>query len=119
MPPQQPSAHGRILGAAFARIADEMEPKCPTVPDRCKTCAFRHGTIPSGMAGTLVQALHCVIGTDPAPFCCHQSLKDGRPTMLCAGYMLAKMAPFERVKDEICVALSELDARREPQSATD
>lgn len=113
MPRQQPSKHGAILGAAFARIADEMEPKCPMVPDRCKSCAFRAGTIPNQMAGTLVEAMHCVIGTDPTPFCCHQTLDaDGRPTMLCAGYVLVKKAPFENVRAELTKVLGELDTAR-------
>lgn len=98
MPPQTPSAHGRLLGVEFAALADAMEPLHPEIPSRCKTCAFREGTIPNQMAGTLVQAMHCVLGTDPAPFCCHQTLKDGIPQSLCAGYALARLAPFEDVK---------------------
>lgn len=106
--PQRPSKHGNILGTAFAKLADRMEPLCPTVPERCKTCAFRSGTIPNQMAGTLVEAMHCVIGTDPSPFCCHQSLRDGEPTHLCAGYVLVKKARFEEVRSELANALTEL-----------
>lgn len=98
MAAQKPSAHGRLLGAEFARLADAMAPLHPEIPERCKSCAFREGTIPNQMAGTLVEAMHCVLGTDPAPFGCHQTLdNDGLPFALCAGYVLAKRAPFDDV----------------------
>jgi hypothetical protein len=95
MPVQQPSEHGRILGTQLAWVADVMAAQRVDVPDRCKTCAFRAGTIPSRMAGTLAQALNCVAGLDPSPFMCHHSLRGGEPTQLCAGYVLAKSAPIE------------------------
>lgn len=117
MPPQRPSWHGRALGAAFAKLADAMAPLHPEIPERCKTCAFRAGTIPNSMAGTLVEAMHCVVGIDPAPFGCHHSLKDGLPTKLCAGYVLAKLAPFKDVKAALISVSDELD--RGAQPATD
>lgn len=110
MPAQKPSEHGRILGAEFARLADAMAPAHPEIPERCKTCAFREGTIPNQSAGTLLEAMHCVLGTDPAPFGCHQGLKDGVPTKLCAGYVLAKLAPFEDVKAGLARVRAKLDA---------
>jgi hypothetical protein len=110
MPAQQPSKHGRILGAEFARLADAMAPLHPEIPERCRTCAFREGTIPNQMAGTLVEAMHCVLGTDPAPFGCHHTLKDGEPTQLCSGYLLARLAPFDEVKAGLARACASLDA---------
>lgn len=114
MAAQKPSEHGRILGAEFADLADAMAPLWPEIPDRCKTCAFRHGTIPNQMAGTLVEAMHCVLGTDPAPFGCHHKVdKEGRPTKLCSGYMLAKAASFDAVKAAIGRVATKLAALNE------
>lgn len=91
--PQKPSAHGRILGAEFATIADAMAPSRPEIPKRCATCAFRHGTFPNGCAGTLSEALNCVTGIDPSPFHCHHGIKDGEDSSkLCSGYLLVKDA---------------------------
>lgn len=96
------SDHGKVLGAEFARIADEQATSHPEIPERCKSCAFRDGTIPNGHAGTLVDAMHCVLGTDPSPFWCHSNMKaDGTPTEICAGYRLARAAPFKSVKAAI------------------
>lgn len=116
--PQRPSAHGRALGAGLARVADKMAALHPEIPDRCKTCAFREGTIPNQMAGTLLEALHCVVGIDPSPFGCHHTLgKDGIPTSLCAGYALARLAPFEDVRETLIQVAEDLNPGRAGKSA--
>ncbi len=108
--PQRPSNHGRALGLELARLADAMVEAYPEIPDRCKTCAFREGTIPNQMAGTLVEALNCVVGLDPANFGCHQTLDtSGLPTTLCAGYILARLAPFNDVKQALIRVTEKLD----------
>lgn len=86
------SEHGKILGAEFAAIADKLAPLHPDIPERCKTCAFRLGTTPNQSAGTLVEAMHCILGVDPAIFGCHQTLKGGIPMQSCSGYLLARRA---------------------------
>jgi len=111
--PQKPSAHGRALGTELARLAESQVAAHPMIPERCKTCAFREGTQPNQMAGTLSEALECVLMGAAEPFYCHQKLKDGEPTQLCVGYVLCCAAPFEDVKAAIGrahVALKALEA---------
>lgn len=110
MAPQTPSDHGRILGSALADVADKLAPLHPNVPERCKTCAFRHGTIPNAMAGTLMEALNCTLGIDPNPFGCHHTLKDGKPTSLCAGYFLVSEFGFDDVKAVMPSVVEKLNA---------
>lgn len=117
MAPQKTSQHGRILGSAFADIADKLAPLHPEVPDRCKTCAYRHGTIPNAMAGTLVEALNCTLGIDPNPFGCHHTLKDGKPTELCAGYFLLSVFGVEEVKAVLPSVVEQLDSLPRTETA--
>lgn len=116
MAPQTPSEHGRILGLEFAKLADHMAPLHPEIPERCKTCAFREGTIPNQMAGTLLQALNCTLGIDRAGFGCHHTLQDGLPTALCSGYLLARTAPFDQIKAVVRRISQNLNAIRETTS---
>ena len=110
---QKPSRHGAALGAALALVADIQARRHPEVSERCRTCAFRKGTIPNQMAGTLVEALRCVTGADPAVFACHQSPRiDGLPTELCAGYVLARLAPQSEVREAVLVAFNNLQSER-------
>lgn len=112
--PQKPSAHGRVLGAELTTIADAMAPLHPDIPERCATCAFRHGTFPNGCASTLSEALNCVIGADPSPFHCHHGLKDGEgPMRLCSGYLLVNGAPFADLKAGLERAGAKLNAMGE------
>jgi hypothetical protein len=99
--PERPSRHGAILGAALAQLA---EAGCRAVGDDavpwCATCAFKPGSMPNQMAATGLTAYKCAIGVDPEPFGCHHGLAlDGQPTRLCAGWLAAKHAPWELVKE--------------------
>ena len=116
MPVQQPSEHGRILGEQLAWIADAMEPLLTDIPERCKTCAFRKGTIPGQMAGTLGQALNCVAGIDPSPFMCHHTIRQGEPTGLCSGYLLVRSAPAELLRRALRRATGKLDSLPRPEA---
>ena len=51
--------------------------------------------MPNRMGGTGLVAMHCAIGTDPAPFGCHHGMLDGEPARVCAGWIAARQAPFE------------------------
>lgn len=88
-----PSLHGRALGVELARLADSQVAAHPDIDERCLTCAFREGTMTNSMAPTLLEAVNCVVGIDDAMFGCHHGLKDGKPTKICAGYVLCMMAP--------------------------
>lgn len=109
-----PTEHGRALGTALANLADKQEAACkaegvPYIPERCSTCAFRHGTQANGYAATLLQAMHCVLGTDPAGFGCHHTLDEtATPAALCAGYLLCRTAEWEDMKSAISEAHTSL-----------
>ncbi len=91
----RPTPEGRALGVEIARLCDQEEAKqarmlAPTIPERCKTCAFRGGTFPNGCGGTLLDALHCI--ADGHDFLCHEH---GRKGQLCAGYQMMRFEhPF-------------------------
>jgi len=106
----KPSVHGATLGRELARLADSQVVDHPEIRSRCMTCAFREGTMPNMMAPTLLQAMHCVLGTDPSPFGCHHTLDaNGIPTQLCAGYELCKEASFEDAREAVGRASANLN----------
>ena len=81
---------GRALGEQMVRMTE------PTIrslerdgePDeRCKSCAFRAGTVPNGCHQTQMDALKAVV--DGVPFLCHQADKKGWP---CHGWYAARVA---------------------------
>lgn len=121
---QKPSAHGRALGAAFARMADRLEPLYPEILPRCKTCAYRAGTFPNQMAGTLLDALSCHGGE--AVFGCHAGLKveDGaefgepapgqEPRRICSGYLLVELVPIKQFAAELAEVTREMDCQNPP-----
>ena len=95
---ERPSRHGAILGQALLALMEAGQAASTLDPSqRCATCAFRPG-MTNQMAATGLQALHCTIGTDPDDFACHHGMKDGEPTKLCVGYLIARTAPWETVK---------------------
>jgi len=108
----KPTSYGAILGDALALIAAAGRKDLPigmAIPDTCLTCAFREGTLPNRMGGTVKQALDCVLTIDRDRFACHHGMKDGEPRRLCAGYLAAMIAPFSFVKEVIASAYKDLD----------
>lgn len=63
--------------------------------DRCKTCAFRAGTVPNGCAQTQLDVFKCVI--ENKPFLCHQTSKNQN---VCHGWYAARnlMRRMEKAK---------------------
>lgn len=67
------SPQGQTMGVMMARLADA---ECASLaqqdePDeRCKTCAFRAGTVPNGCAQTQFDVYKAV--AENVPFGCHQ-----------------------------------------------
>jgi hypothetical protein len=98
---ERPSAHGVLLGGFLADVAEAGRLADPTIPAGCATCAFSRETMTNRMAATGIEAMHCVIGTDPAPFGCHHGMKDGEPTKLCAGFVAAQAAPFDLIRSKM------------------
>lgn len=85
--PNRISAAGLELGAqilrlsepAIARLVAEGEPD-----ERCKSCAFRPGTVPAGCLQTQMDVLKAII--EKVPFMCHQADKRGH---ICHGWYAA------------------------------
>jgi hypothetical protein len=111
---ERPSRHGVILGQTLAALADAGRREDPSCPDPCATCAFRLGCMTNMMAATGIEALNCSIGIDDSLFGCHHGMKDGEPTKLCAGWVAAKLAPFDMMKAELIRLGERLDAATGP-----
>jgi hypothetical protein len=69
----------RLSEPAIARLVAEGEPD-----ERCKSCAFRQGTVPSGCLQTQMDVLKAII--ESVPFMCHQADKRGE---ICHGWYAA------------------------------
>lgn len=81
---------GRALGEQMVRITERTlaELEREGQPDhRCKSCAFRHGTIPNGCAQTQLDTLKAVV--EGVAFLCHQADRSGRA---CHGWYAARVA---------------------------
>jgi hypothetical protein len=79
---------GRAAGLQVAALADKAVARLDAQgePDeRCRTCAFRLGTVPNGCAQTQSDAMKCVV--EGIPFTCHQRL--GNP---CHGWYALRAA---------------------------
>jgi hypothetical protein len=86
----RPTPLGIELGKQLARFADaaeaEQKKSFPNLKERCKTCAFRLGTIPNGCSETLMDALKCVM--EFHDFMCHETMHNGEPQGVCQGWLL-------------------------------
>jgi hypothetical protein len=72
----------RITEPTIAALVNEGEPD-----ERCKSCAFRLGTVPNGCIQTQGDALKCVV--EGVPFMCHQHDRKG---WTCHGWYAARVA---------------------------
>lgn len=88
----------RVLPDRLAGYADEAEAKLLALdlgrelPKRCASCAFTAGTVPNTRAlGTGLDALKCLVQDHPFG-CHHEKGPDGKPTKLCAGYLMVMAA---------------------------
>lgn len=86
---------GREMGAHIARLIQpgidaliaEGEPD-----ERCKTCAFRAGTVPNGCVQTLADAVKCLMEGDRR-FVCHQ---DPQHQKVCHGYFAGRFMSADK-----------------------
>lgn len=76
---------GRAAGEQTARLVEKAIAKLGEPDERCKTCAFRAGTVPNGCAQTQCDVMKCII--ERKPFMCHQD-----PAMPCFGWYAASVA---------------------------
>lgn len=84
---------GHELGAKLAKWCDDAEPaarlRCPELPPRCNSCAFRGGPhLANGSPATLLDALKCVM--EGVSFFCHEPAREDALCMGWAMFMLAK-----------------------------
>lgn len=86
MTPNVKNNHSRvtILGRKAGKIiADMADYACVKLikegeqDERCKSCAFTHGTVPNGCEQTQADVLKAV--TEGVPFLCHQNNRKGWP----------------------------------------
>ncbi len=81
---------GRAMGDQIVRITQPWieHLEAPGEPDaRCKSCAFRAGTVPNGCLQTQMDVLKAVI--ERVPFNCHQHDREGQ---ICHGWFAARVA---------------------------
>jgi len=84
------SPQGRDLGNQMARIVQPWieHVEAEGEPDqRCKSCAFRAGTVPSGCLQTQMDVMKAVI--EKTPFNCHQHDRKGQ---ICHGWFAMRVA---------------------------
>lgn len=84
---------GRAAGAQLVRLTEPAVQRLVAAgePDeRCKSCAFRPGTVPNGCPQTQLDALKAVV--EGVPFLCHQADRERMP---CHGWFAARVAILE------------------------
>lgn len=90
--PNRPTPEGRTAGKQLARLTERGEKALlmegRMVPQPCKSCAFRRGTLPNGCEETVLDALKCVLEKERV-FMCHEVPYYTQPTKICAGYAIA------------------------------
>lgn len=97
MPPEAASV-GRILAAMSREGGLVLALQGIAIPDRCKTCAFRKGTVPNRCIDTVADAMKCVM--EGIPFKCHVP-KGGELAVdqMCAGWMRARAWAVQAKRD--------------------
>lgn len=82
------SPEGQKIGQMYGALADQ---ECASLvlqgedDERCKSCAFRPGTVPNGCIQTQLDAVKAVC--EDVPFMCHQKLDGkGQPSTICHGW---------------------------------
>ena len=91
------SPEGRAIGAQWVRIAEpiiahlvaEGEPD-----ERCKSCAFRLGTVPNGCLQTMADVTKAVL--EQKPFACHVDRNSDGTPKLCAGWLASQWGAADR-----------------------
>lgn len=87
------SPEGAEIGRKMAQFCDDAEPKarlrCPELPPRCNSCAFRAGRhLANASPATQMDALKCVV--EGIEFRCHEPGREGAPCSGWAMFMLAR-----------------------------
>lgn len=84
--PNRPTPEGRELGQHLGRFCDQafekLRARDVTISERCRSCAFRAGSIPNGCPTTGMDALKAVF--ERVPFLCHETPE---PHTICMGWV--------------------------------
>jgi hypothetical protein len=80
----RPTELGREAGFHLARLCDDAERSREPLHPRCRTCAFRAGSLPNRCEATVLDAHKCLI--EDIPFMCHE--RKGKP---CSGWVTMRM----------------------------
>ncbi|WP_159918025.1 hypothetical protein [Pantoea sp. 18069] len=91
------SPEGRALGDQMVRLVEPVIQHIAKLGDpdeRCKSCAFRAGTVPNGCLQTQADALKAAL--EQKPFLCHvDHYADGRHK-LCSGWLASQWGAIDR-----------------------
>jgi hypothetical protein len=94
----------RLTEPAIQRLAAEGEPD-----ERCRSCAFRAGTVPNGCPQTMADVVKAVI--EHTPFHCHvDKYRDGHPKV-CHGWFAAAWAQGGKPPGKVPWEFSEPDEK--------
>lgn len=74
---------GRLGDSAALKLAAQGE-----ADERCKSCAFRPGTLPNQCADTISDAVKCVV--EGSPFHCHVDKYPWGEPAICHGWFAAR-----------------------------
>lgn len=84
--PNRPTPDGIEAGQNMVRLL--FPPHVVEKFERCKSCAFRAGTIPNGCASTILTAIECV-RTGERFYCHEYKDEQGENSRLCGGWLQA------------------------------
>lgn len=85
------SPEGRALGAQLVRLVEPVIQHLADLGDpdeRCKSCAFRAGTVPNGCIQTMADAFKAVL--EQKPFMCHVDRYTDGHRKLCSGWLASQ-----------------------------
>jgi hypothetical protein len=91
------TAVGRAVGEQIVRLTEpainrlEIEGEAD---ERCRSCAFRAGTVPNGCPQTMSDVVKCVV--EQTPFFCHVDKYSDGSDKICHGWFAAAWALGDR-----------------------
>lgn len=91
------SAEGRALGMQMVRFVEPVIKHLESQgePDeRCRSCAFRAGTVPNGCFQTMSDAIKAAL--EQKPFLCHVGRYPDGSRKMCAGWLATQWGAANR-----------------------
>lgn len=91
------SPEGRALGTQLVRLVEPIIKKLEMEgePDeRCKSCAYRAGTVPNGCLQTMADAIKATL--EQTPFLCHVDRQADGTLKLCRGWLASQWGSIDR-----------------------